>query len=138
GGLGITRVMTVEADDIVVSALCDRSKVSPWGVDGGGSGERLAFLVRRDGDEEFGTFSPTKFSNVRLERGDAVLLRSPSGGGYGPPWERPVAHVLEDVASGFVSVARARADYGVVLGTDGGVDEAATRALREELARGVG
>src|SRR5262249_28311854 len=120
GGLGITRVMTVEADEIVVSALCDRSKVSPWGLDGGGGGERLAFLVRRAGDDEFGTFSdafgttsPTKFSNVRLERGDTVMLRSPSGGGYGPPEERPVESVLRDVRRGFVSRERAERDYGV-------------------------
>ena len=39
GGLGITRVLTVEADEIVVSALCDRSRVAPWGLFGGDEGE---------------------------------------------------------------------------------------------------
>jgi N-methylhydantoinase B/oxoprolinase/acetone carboxylase alpha subunit len=145
GGLGITRVMTVEAEEVVVSALCDRSKVSPWGVNGGRAGERLAFLVKRSGESEFVTFSdafrvtsPTKFSNVRLRRGDTVTLRSPSGGGYGPPWERPVDRVLEDVGSGFVSVERAHLDYGVVVREDGTVDEERTNALRKELANGLG
>jgi N-methylhydantoinase B/oxoprolinase/acetone carboxylase alpha subunit len=145
GGLGITRVMTVEADEIVVSALCDRSKVSPWGVHGGETGDRLAFLVKREGDEEFrtfseafGTISPTKFSNVRLQRGDTVMLRSPSGGGYGPPWERPAERVAADVEGGFVSVARARERYGVVFRSDGSLDEAATEVLRREMADAMG
>jgi N-methylhydantoinase B/oxoprolinase/acetone carboxylase alpha subunit len=145
GGLGITRVMTVEADETVVSALCDRSKIAPWGVHGGESGERLALLVRRNGQdgfrtfsEEFGTVSPTKFSNVRLRLGDTVVVRSPSGGGYGPPWERPVELVLADVASGFVSAAHARENYGVVIRSDRTADEDATKALRRKMAHGVG
>ena len=145
GGLGITRVMTVEADEVVVSALCDRSEVPPWGVAGGGNGQRLAFLVKRDGDDEFrtfseafGTISPTKFSNVRLGQGDTVMLRSPSGGGYGPPQERPAVRVADDVRNGFVSTDRARSDYGVVVDSEGAVDEQATSALRKELADGVG
>src|SRR5207248_1541535 len=90
GGLGITRVMSVEADEVVASALCDRSKVSP------------------------------------------------SGGGYGPPWERPIERVLADVESGFVSVEHAHRDYGVAIRDDGTVDEATTSALRREMADGVG
>jgi N-methylhydantoinase B len=142
GGLGITRVMTVEADEIVVSALCDRSKVSPWGLVGGREGERLAFLVKHAGEDEFrtfsalfGTLSATKFSNVRLKRGDTVMLRSPSGGGYGPPWERPVENVLADVRNSFVSRERARTDYGVAFRGDGTIDEVETAALRKEMAR---
>jgi N-methylhydantoinase B len=140
GGLGITRVLEVEADEIVVSALCDRSKVSPWGLFGGGEGGRTAFLVRRAGGDEFQTFSEafgtrsdTKFSNVRLQRGDTVLLRSPSGGGYGPASERPPERVEVDVREGYVSRARAREDYGVVLCEDGTVDEHATAEARSAL-----
>ena len=53
GGLGITRLLHVEADEIVVSALCDRSKVAPWGVYGGHDGDRLAYLVRTAGSSRF-------------------------------------------------------------------------------------
>ena len=101
--------------------------------------------MKRAGDDEFRTFSdafgttsPTKFSNVRLGRGDTVMLRSPSGGGYGPPEERPAESVLVDVRSGFVSLERARRDYGVVIGDDGTVDEDATAALRKEMANALG
>ena len=56
--------------------------------------ESLPYLL-----EAFGTPSDTKFSNVRLHRGDVVMLRSPSGGGYGPV-EQPPEHVAEDVGRG--------------------------------------
>jgi N-methylhydantoinase B/oxoprolinase/acetone carboxylase alpha subunit len=126
GGLGITRVMTVEADEIVVSALCDRSKNAPWGVFGGDDGGRTAFLARRAESDEFlpfsrafGTTSDTKFSNVRLQRGEQVLLRSPSGGGYGPAREREVERVALDVREGYVSTEAALRVYGVVVPADG-------------------
>jgi N-methylhydantoinase B len=37
------------------------------------------------------------------------------GGGYGDPMKRPAAKVLKDVRNGFVSVEKARDDYGVVI-----------------------
>lgn len=145
GGLGINRILEVEADEIVVSALCDRSKTSPWGVHGGLDGDRLAYLVKRAGSDEFvtfseafGTLSDTKFSNVRLERGDQVMLHSPSGGGYGPPIERDPEKVAEDVRGRFVSRESAYALYGVALDTEGNVEADATRARREEMRRDVG
>lgn len=141
GGLGITRTMRVEADEIVVSALCDRSRVAPWGLFGGGEGANTAFLVRRGPDDDFRTFtaafgttSATKFSNVRLHRDDVVRLRSPSGGGYGPPFERPPEQVAADVRARLVSRESARELYGVVVGEDGRVDEEATASLRREHA----
>jgi N-methylhydantoinase B len=140
GGLGITRVIEVEADEIVVSALCDRSKVAPWGIFGGRDGQCLAYLVKVAGSDEFKTFSDafgttsdTKFANVRLRRGDTVMLRSPSGGGYGPPLERAPELVAEDARAGFLSHERAREDYGVVLRQDGSLDAEATEDLRREL-----
>lgn len=144
GGFGITRILDVEAEEIVVSALCDRSKVSPWGVHGGLEGQRLAYLVKRAGETEFrtfseafGTVSDTKFSNVRLRRGDQVMLRSPSGGGYGDPLEREPELVAEDVGNRFVSRESARALYGVVLREDGDVDFEATETLRKEMKAGA-
>jgi len=140
GGLGITRTLTVDADEIVVNAFTDRSRVEPWGLFGGLPGQCGAFLVRKQGEEEwqyfsqaFGTPSDTKFSNVRLHRGDQVVLRTPSGGGYGPPWERPVELVAADVAEGFVTERAARELYGVVI-RDGAVDEEQTAECRRRLA----
>ena len=53
--------------------------------------------------ELFGTVSPSKFVNIRLKRGDKILVLSPGGGGYGPPQERAEAALKQDVEDGFVS-----------------------------------
>ena len=46
------------------------------------------------------------------------------------PLRRPVASVLNDVRNGLVSREGARLEYGVVIESNGQVDEAATRACR--------
>jgi N-methylhydantoinase B len=80
--------------------------------------------------QAFGTISDSKFSNVRLHRGDTIMLRTPSGGGYGPPHERPPELVARDVRERFVTRESARTRYGVALNDDGTVDEAETARLR--------
>ena len=64
-----------------------------------------------------------------LAQGDRFTHVSAGGGGFGDPFERDPAAVLEDVLDGKVSVAAARERYGVVI-ADGGVDVEATRELR--------
>jgi N-methylhydantoinase B len=49
-----------------------------------------------------------------------VTLSLPGGGGYGPPSDRDPARVLEDVRNGYVSVDRARTDYGVAVDLERG------------------
>ena len=71
----------------------------------------IGFFVKRVEDEEFrtfkevyGTVSPTKFVNIRLHRGDQILVRVPGGGGYGDPRERADDALRADLEDGFVSV----------------------------------
>jgi N-methylhydantoinase B len=71
-----------------------------------------------------------------------VQLNLPGGGGYGDPFQRPVAMVLHDVVNGYVSLEAAERDYGVVVRYTGSqeqlvrppelyvIDEAATVLLR--------
>jgi len=60
-----------------------------------------------------------------------LTVRSPGGGGFGSPFERPVESVVRDVHDGLVSREAAESDYGVVLGRDDcRVDNAATKRLR--------
>jgi len=122
GGLGTQRVFEVEEDtEVTVNALLDRTKpgFGAWGLADGKSGELAAILVKRKGESEFRTFtevfgtaSASKFTNIRLQSGDQVVLRSPGGGGYGDPAERSEELVREDIAQGFVSEERARSAYG--------------------------
>ncbi len=74
--------------------------------------------------------------------GSVVRVITPSGGGWGQPFERDPAAVLKDVRDGYVSVAGATKTYGVAIDGDPErdpeqlrVDEAATAALRQKGAR---
>ena len=140
GGLSTTRTLEVVADEITLSCLFDRAKIPGWGLFGGMSGGRSQLLVKRVGDDTFRTFveafntvSPTKFTNVILKRGDVVRYVTPGGGGYGDPLRRAPEQVLADVRNGWVSLAAAERDYGVVISereSELTIDEAATAELR--------
>ena len=78
------------------------------------------------------------WARVVLSPGETMISISTGGGGYGPAIEREPQRVRQDVLEGWISSARARAIYGVVLGDDGALDEAATSELRADLAAGAG
>jgi N-methylhydantoinase B len=67
-----------------------------------------------------------------IKPGQTITNLNPGGGGYGNAFERPVEKVVEDVRNGLVSLAGAKADYGVVIKNAESldVDVAATRKLR--------
>ena len=59
--------------------------------------------------------------------GETFMFESTGGGGYGKPWEREAAQVLEDVLDEYVSLGAARERYGVVIDTASmQIDAAAT------------
>ena len=132
--------MEVRAPEITVSALFDRMVSAPWGLFGGESAATSSLLVQRAGTEEFKTFreaygtaSNSRIANIKLTRGDRVMLCSPGGGGFGPPTERPKESVLEDVLDGYITVGAARDSYGVEIENAGGsfvINEDKTAALR--------
>jgi N-methylhydantoinase B len=107
----------------------DRSKFRPWGILGGHAGSPSDF-VRNPGTPREQVLGNT--DTVTLDPGDVIHIHSPGGGGRGSPLRRGVERVLLDVQRGYVSVARAEADYGVVI-HDGAVDIAATEAKRAAL-----
>jgi N-methylhydantoinase B/oxoprolinase/acetone carboxylase alpha subunit len=118
GGLGIRRVFEVIADEVTVSALFDRMTHGAYGLAGGGTGAPGGVYICLAGETEFsttvelfGTVSPSKFVNIRLKRGDRILVLSPGGGGYGAPKERAEAAIKRDIDDGFVSPDGLRA-YG--------------------------
>jgi N-methylhydantoinase B len=63
--------------------------------------------------------------------GTICVARNGGGGGYGAPHERDAATVLEEVRDGLLSIAKARASYGVAVLDDlSGIDEQETARLR--------
>jgi len=81
------------------------------------------------GDQEPGQ----NYSQTYLAPGDVFYMHWQGGGGYGDPLHRELAAVEADVREGKVTSDAARAVYGVVVGDDGAVDQAATQATRQEL-----
>ena len=71
---------------------------------------------------------------IQLRPGETVVSYCAGGGGYGPPNERPVHKVKDDVEEGWITRQRAHDVYGVVFTDDGDADMQATAARRAALA----
>jgi N-methylhydantoinase B len=130
GGTGTTLEFQVSSPDTVVTARNrDRTHFTPWGSRGGDAGKPSEFLLNP------GTNHEVNLGNtdvVTVQPGDVIRITSAGAGGWGNALEREPERVLEDVRRGFVSIAKAKEDYGVVI-IDGAVDTHATRALRASL-----
>ncbi len=129
GGLG-TRVVHEALADCEYRAYYDRTLDPPWGLAGGRPGKVTRTTVWAGEEKEL----PAKCQGYGLAAGHIVTLRSGAGGGYGPPWERDIAAVRDDVLDGYVSSQAAGADYGVVFEAGSlEVDLQATEALRARM-----
>jgi N-methylhydantoinase B len=127
GGNGVEkRYVYLEPGE--VSIHDDRWLTRPFGVLGGWPGGRSSkLLVRADGTEEI---LPSKCDQVVVEPGDMLVYRTAGGGGWKDRLDRPAEAVSRDVSFGLVSREFAKEGYGVVIGDDGEVDDAATEAER--------
>lgn len=114
GGCGVLKGgILSEIKNTVMSYCCDRSRSLTWGIFGGlPSSPHGAWLNPGKDDEQF---LGTIFSNVEVKDGDSFVRPSAGGGGLGDPLERDIHSVLEDVIDEYVSIERARKDYGVVI-----------------------
>lgn len=135
GGTGVVfSVRIAREGSAVLGRGMERFVFRPWGIAGGRPGlpARVVLNLGRADERELG-----KLDILHPRPGDVVTIMTPGGGGFGDPLTRPPGRVLEDVLDGYVSAEAARRDYGVVLSGDA-VDEAATVALRAELAAARG
>jgi N-methylhydantoinase B len=132
GGLSMRRELRLTAPEAAYSVLADGAVLGAFGVLGGGSGVPVAsHVVRKGRDLTFPT--PGKVSGFRMVEGDVLVLRSAGGGGYGDPLDRSPDRVADDVREGYVSRARARERYGVVVRNDFTPDETLTTIQRQKL-----
>ena len=124
GGLGMERKVRLETGGAGLTVLTDRVIIPPYGVDGGTSGGGNRFTVLREDSEVEPSDVPGKATAFPLREGDAVVLRSAGGGGWGDPLARTPEAVLADVGLGYISPKMPREVYGVVI-QDGTVEAAA-------------
>jgi N-methylhydantoinase B len=134
GGVPFRRDYRFLEDEAVLQVRSDRRRFRPYGLYGGGAGKPSWNHLNPDGENRL---LPSKL-NITIRRGDVFRHEVAGAGGFGDPLERDPAAVARDVQNEVVSSEAARADYGVVLDDQSGIDPAATERLRGELrtARG--
>ncbi|GAC31962.1 hydantoinase B/oxoprolinase family protein [Paraglaciecola polaris] len=112
----------------------DRWLTYPWGVNGGTPGMRSTKVIHRaDGTQQT---LPAKCDGIEVKKGDVLYFNTWGGGGWGDPYLREPAHVLDDVNRGLVSIEGAKR-YGVII-ENGHVELTKTVTLREKLSNARG
>ena len=91
-------------------------------------------IERSDGSEQW---LPSKVEGVKVKTGDVLYFNTWGGGGWGDPFARDPELVRQDVNRRLVTVEGAKR-YGVVLASDGTVDQSATVSLRTTLKAAAG
>ncbi|HEX6593780.1 MAG TPA: hydantoinase B/oxoprolinase family protein [Bacillota bacterium] len=114
GGCGVEKGgLLTNISDTVMSVCCDRSRSVTWGIYGGLPSIPHGNWLNPGTEKE--QFLGAFFSNVKVKEGDTFTRPSAGGGGLGDPLKRSPEAVLEDVIDEYVSIERAKKDYGVVI-----------------------
>jgi N-methylhydantoinase B len=100
GGSGLVRGFSLREGTATASLLAERHAVRPRGAEGGAEGACGAHVLQTaDGTRRT---LPAKTSVV-LAPGDAIVVRTAGGGGYGAPAERDPAARERDAADGIAT-----------------------------------
>ncbi|MBI4192715.1 MAG: hydantoinase B/oxoprolinase family protein [Betaproteobacteria bacterium] len=132
GGLGVEKVVRA-VNEFMFNVQIERVHCRPWGLFGGHPGAGNQVSVRCGNEPEL-SFPSGKVLARLLKAGEAYILRSGGGGGYGSPLDRPIEQIESDLREGYISKQRAERCYGIVFRPGGDVvDVAATPARRAAL-----
>ena len=129
GGLGVETTFRIYGEDVTGVTFGDGvdEEARAFGLFGGkeGSLNKMEFIYP-DGQ----IYYPKSKEIIKgIPPGTLFHEIAGGGGGYGDPFQRPVEKVLKDVRNGFVSIGKAKEDYGVV------VDPLTYRVNEEETRR---
>jgi len=95
GGLGLDYEVELRRGWARASFVMDHGRFGPQGALGGADGATNVVEVWRSAE----MYTPehlSKEQDIPLQAGDRVRVRTPGGGGYGPPSDRPEALIDED------------------------------------------
>ncbi len=126
GGNGTYRQYLVQSDSDLFLWF-ERSVTTAWGLFGGADGQGPNVLIERPGEPPLELL---KINGIRVSKGTVITSLTGGGGGYGNAFERAPQAVQQDVINGYVSVAHARAAYGVELTAQLEIDTKRTEQLR--------
>jgi len=113
GGLGRKMVIRVPDDECApegptsIAVQAGRFKYAPQGLFNAKPGSIAKFLISGQPGDPSGL--------TLVHNGDVIEFHSAGGGGYGDPLQRDPEAVEADVRNEYVSIEKAREDYGVVL-----------------------
>jgi N-methylhydantoinase B len=107
GGLGLDYEIELLRGAARASFVMDHGLTGPQGALGGQDGGVNRVEVIR-GAEIWTPPHLSKAQDIALEPGDRVRVRTPGGGGYGPPEARDPEKVAEDVRLGRYTAEEAR------------------------------
>ncbi|MBP1739577.1 MAG: hydantoinase [Deltaproteobacteria bacterium] len=132
GGLGRREVLRIPDDEyapmppVNLGIQSGRYRYPSEGLFGGKHGAKAQFLVSGQPGNPFGL--------TRMKPGDVIIMDAAGGGGFRDPLERDPEMVQEDVIQGYVSLEKAREEYGVVIDpATMKADLAATDDLRRSM-----
>ncbi|MGG0717016.1 hydantoinase B/oxoprolinase family protein [Robertmurraya massiliosenegalensis] len=112
-----------------------RRKCPPWGLWGGKEGDNSDYLLKLPHEDSWNSVDVYRYT---VPKDTEVIVRTPGGGGWGHPNQRDVEKVLSDVKEGFISVEKAKTDYGVVLNSDNlSLNMEETNKLREQMEKRI-
>jgi len=131
GGLGVIKEYRIVNSNASFTASFGRSKFPAWGAVGGDGGTPNYFIIERHAEPPR---RASKAAALPLARGDLIRMHTGCGGGFGDPLARDPDLVASDVRERFVTADRARAVYGVMVGSNGAVDAQATAKMRAALS----
>lgn len=133
GGLALIKAYQPTAPGCRLLLWLERTVTPGWGVASGTAGRTARCIVDPGGPDER---LLKKANHLPIPSGVTVRCYTAGGGGYGPPWERDLQRVLDDLRDGYISREKAEQDYGVCFRAGPfEIDEAATRQTRLNMAR---
>ena len=109
GGKGILVDYRVRGDGTFMTVGYTRSRIPPWGLEGGADGTpNYVEVIRASGESERYTIA----TNVMLNKDDIIRIRSGNGAGFGDPRKRDRDAIRSDIKNGYLTPDRARTVYG--------------------------
>ena len=129
GGFGVNYKIKLRRGNAKVSMVMDHGRFGPQGVLGGKDGGVNKVQIEHNGH----TYIPphlSKDQNIHVQAGDTICVSTPGGGGYESALQRIPELVRKDVQRGYYTIRQAQDLFGVVLTSDGVVDDNATKKLR--------
>jgi N-methylhydantoinase B len=135
GGVAFRRDYRFLEREGMLQVRSDRRDHRPFGLYGGSPGQPSENYLNPD---DGGKLLPSKLT-MTIRKGDVFRHVLAGGGGWGDPLERDPQAVMRDVRNEFLSPARAKSDYGVIVDIEQWrVDEPATKKLRSQIAAARG